>query len=214
MFDAIFGTPNKDKANAQQANLMHNQLALGNQLHNKGTTGKIMKELSIRNYGKQISNQRRQVVQAQSKAFKTAESVARIGATKGRVDEGGGSRTAGRNQNLMLLSQLSKAENFLRYSSGEKSAITKNAALNKFQADNARANEMIGVGVGSKRGITYTKDNNALKFAKLAISVATGDLGGAFGTMSSGGNASLLQAVGGAEGYEPGGLFGGLFDGK
>ena len=89
MFDAIFGTPNKDKANAQQANLMHNQLALGNQLHNKGTTGKIMQELSIRNYGRQISNQRRRVNQAQSKVFKTAESLARIRATAGKVNEGG-----------------------------------------------------------------------------------------------------------------------------
>ena len=199
MFDAIFGTPNKDKANAQQANLMHNQLALGNQLHNKGTTGKIMQELSIRNYGRQISNQRRRVNQAQGKVFKTAESLARIRATAGKVNEGGRSTRFADNQGAMLLSKLSSAENFLRYSSGEQASLAKSAALNKYQSDYSRANEAIGVGIGAKRGITYTKDNNALKFAKLAISVATGDFGGAFGQMdaaSGGGNASLLQAIG------------------
>ena len=196
MFDAIFGTPNKDKANAQQANLMHNQLALGNQLHNKGTTGKIMQELSIRNYGRQISNQRRRVNQAQSKVFKTAESLARIRATAGKVNEGGRSTRFADNQGAMLLSKLSSAENFLRYSSGEQASLAKSAALNKYQSDYSRANEAIGVGIGAKRGITYTKDNNALKFANLAISVATGDFGGAFGQLESGGNASMLQWMG------------------
>ena len=55
LFDSIFGTPNKDKADAQQANIVFNQLAQGNQLHNRGTTGKMMQELGIRNYARNIS---------------------------------------------------------------------------------------------------------------------------------------------------------------
>jgi len=178
LFDSIFGTPNKDAAEAKQANLMHNQLSLGNQLHNKGTTGKIMQELSIQNYGKTLSNMDRAITHAQSKAFKTAESIARVRALRGKVNTGGRSTRFGDNQNKMLLSQLAKAETFLRYSQGEKKGLVQNAALRKYQSDFSKANAMIGVGVGAKRGITYTKDNNALKFAKLAISVATSDFGG------------------------------------
>ena len=178
LFDSIFGTPNEDKASAQQANLAFNQLSLGNQLHNKGTSGKILQELSIRNYGKQISNQRRTVVHAQGTVFKTAESIAKIRATRGSVNEGGRSSRFAKNQTLMLLSKLDKAENLLRYSKGEQAAVQTNIALAKYRSDFARANEMIGIGVGGKRGITYTSDNNALKFAKLAINVGSGDLGG------------------------------------
>ena len=178
LFDSIFGTENEDKASAQQANLAFNQLSLGNQLHNKGTTGKIMQELAIRNYGRQISNQRRRVNQAQGRVFKTAESLARIRATAGKVNEGGRSTRFADNQGAMLLSKLDSAENFLRYSSGEQSSLAGNAALNKRWSDLARGNETIGVGIGAKRGITYTKDNNALKFAKLAINVGSGSFGG------------------------------------
>tara|TARA_R100001082_G_C4301842_1_gene132781 strand:- start:94 stop:699 length:606 start_codon:yes stop_codon:yes gene_type:complete len=178
LFDGIFGTPNQDKASAEQANLVFNQLSLGNQLHNKGTSGKILQELSIRNYGKQISNQRRKVVHAQGTVFKTAESIAKLRATRGSVNEGGRSSRFAKNQTLMLLSQLDKAENLLRYSKGEQAAVQTNIALAKYQSDFARANEMIGIGVGAKRGITYTTDNNALKFAKLAINVGSGNLGG------------------------------------
>ena len=194
LLDSIFGTENADKANAQQANLVFNSLSAGNNLHNKGTSGKIMKELAIMNYRKGVSNQRRKVIHARGAANKTAESAARVGASFAGPT-GGQSRTAGRNQNLKLLSQISKAENFLRYSKGEQTAMAENMALNKLQSDDARGNEMIGVAVPGKRGITYTKDNNALKFAKLAISVGTGNLGGLIPDTATG-DQSVFQFLG------------------
>lgn len=197
--NSIFGTPSKDKAEAQQSNIEFNQLALGNQLHNRGTTGKMMKELGIRNYARNISEKvNRRTALAQGAVFKTAERVARIGATKGFVATGGQSRTAGRNQKLMLLSQLSKAQNLLRYTKGENASAVRNASLLKYQADASRANEMIGIGVGAKRGVTYTDDTagNIMKLGKLAISAATGTPPiGIFGQTKSGENASLLESI-------------------
>ena len=175
MLDKIFGTPNKDAANAKQAQIMYNQLSAGNNLHNKGTSGKIMKELAIMNYRKGISNQRRRVIHARGAVNKTAESVARI---SGPANEGGRSRRFGDNNKLKLLSQMNKAENHLRYAKGEQSAMAENMALNKFRSDDARGNEMIGVGVGAKMGIKYTRQNNVLKAAKLAFNIGTGNLGG------------------------------------
>tara|TARA_R100001463_G_scaffold9658_1_gene28928 strand:+ start:495 stop:1073 length:579 start_codon:yes stop_codon:yes gene_type:complete len=175
MLDSIFGTPNKDAANAKQAQIMYNQYSAGNNLHNRGTSGKIMKELAIMNYRKGISNQRRKVIHARGAVNKTAESVARI---SGPANEGGRSRRFGDNNKLKLLSQMNKAENHLRYAKGEQSAMAENMALNKFRSDDARGNEMIGVGVGAKMGIKYTKQNNVLKAAKLAFDIGTGNLGG------------------------------------
>jgi len=175
MLDSIFGTPNKDAANAKQAQIMYNQYSAGNNLHNRGTSGKIMKELAIMNYRKGISNQRRRVIHARGAVNKTAESVARI---SGPANEGGRSRRFGDNNKLKLLSQMNKAENHLRYAKGEQSAMAENMALNKFRSDDARGNEMIGVGVGAKMGIKYTKQNNVLKAAKLAFDIGTGNLGG------------------------------------
>ena len=175
MLDSIFGTPNKDAANAKQAQIMYNQYSAGNNLHNRGTSGKIMKELAIMNYRKGISNQRRRVIHARGAVNKTAESVARI---SGPANEGGRSRRFGDNTKLKLLSQMNKAENHLRYAKGEQSAMAENMALNKFRSDDARGNEMIGVGVGAKMGIKYTKQNNVLKAAKLAFDIGTGNLGG------------------------------------
>jgi len=182
LFDSIFGTPNKDKAEAEQRNIEFNQLIRGNLLHNRETASRQMKELAIRNYNKRISEGVfNKTIKTQSMAFKTAEQAARIAATKGAVNEGGRSRRYKNNESLMLLSQLSKAENLVRFTKGEQASALSNNALLAYQSDYSRANEMVGVGVGAKRGVTYTKDNNALKFAKLAISVGTGNLGGLLG---------------------------------
>ena len=129
------------------------------------------------NYRKGISNQRRKVIHARGAVNKTAESVARVRA-RGPVNEGGRSRRFGDNNKLMLLSQMNKAENHLRFAKGEQTAMAENMAINKFRSDDARGNEMIGVGVGAKMGIKYTRQNNVLKAAKLAWNIGTGDLGG------------------------------------
>ena len=203
LFDGIFGTPNKDKADAQQRNLMHNQLARGNQLHNLGTSSVKFRNLAIRRYTSKLSNDVFNAnIKAQGKVYKTAEYLEQLKATVGSVYEGGRSRTGkkggGRsNEGLMLLSKYYQAENFKRFTSGERASSIANSSLLELQSNEAKAIAKAGVGIGAKRGITYTKDNNTLKFAKLAISVATGDFGGAFGQTAGGGNASLLQHLGG-----------------
>tara|TARA_Y100001938_G_scaffold144281_1_gene218576 strand:+ start:2795 stop:3448 length:654 start_codon:yes stop_codon:yes gene_type:complete len=208
LFDGIFGTPNKDKANAQQRNLMHNQLARGNQLHNLGTSSVKFRNLAIRKYTSKLSNDVFNAnIKAQGKVYKTTEYLRQLKATSGSVVEAGRSRTGRRgggrsNEGLMLLSKLYQAENLKRFTSGERASAIENSALLELQSNEAKAIAKI-VGVGATPGFTYTKDNNALKFAKLAISVATGDFGGAFGTMEGGGNASLLQAIGGGDKYDP-----------
>jgi len=195
--DAIFGTPNKDKAAAQQANIEHRQLALGNQLHNKGTTSVILRALGIRNYGKALSDAARLSKQAQGAAFKTAESVARVRASKGSVNEGGRSTRYKDNEELMALSQLNKAERLTELAKGEKSSIIAAQALNKYHSDMGKAVAVAGVGVGAKRGYTYTEDNNSLKLLKLGISAATGtppmDIFGI--AKKGGGNASFWQMI-------------------
>ena len=199
LFDGIFGTPNKDKARAQQRNLMHNQLALGNQLHNLGTTSQKFRDLAIRKYSNRLSEGVFNAgIKAQGRVYKTSEYLARLKATSGSVVEGGRSRTGRRgggrsNEGLMLLSKLYQAENLKRFTSGERASALQNSALLELQGNEAKAIAKAGVGVGAKRGITYTKDNNALKFAKLAISVATMDFGGALGQTAGGGDANVFQ---------------------
>ena len=199
LFDGIFGTPNKDKANAQQRNLMHNQLALGNQLHNLGTTSQKFRDLAIRKYSNRLSEGVFNAgIKAQGRVYKTSEYLARLKATSGSVVEGGRSRTGkkggGRsNEGLMLLSKIYQAENLKRFTSGERASALQNSALLELQSNEAKAIAKAGVGVGAKRGITYTKDNNTLKFAKLAISVATMDFGGALGQTAGGGDANVFQ---------------------
>ena len=199
LFDGIFGTPNKDKARAQQRNLMHNQLALGNQLHNLGTTSQKFRDLAIRKYSNRLSEGVFNAgIKAQGRVYKTSEYLARLKATSGSVVEGGRSRTGRRgggrsNEGLMLLSKLYQAENLKRFTSGERASALQNSALLELQSNEAKAIAKAGVGVGAKRGITYTKDNNALKFAKLAISVATMDFGGALGQTAGGGDANVFQ---------------------
>ena len=199
LFDGIFGTPNKDKARAQQRNLMHNQLALGNQLHNLGTTSQKFRDLAIRKYSNRLSEGVFNAgIKAQGRVYKTSEYLARLKATSGSVVEGGRSRTGRRgggrsNEGLMLLSKLYQAENLKRFTSGERASALQNSALLELQGNKAKAIAKAGVGVGAKRGITYTKDNNALKFAKLAISVATMDFGGALGQTAGGGDANVFQ---------------------
>tara|TARA_B100001250_G_scaffold288742_1_gene250480 strand:+ start:1635 stop:2294 length:660 start_codon:yes stop_codon:yes gene_type:complete len=204
LFDSIFGTPNKDKADAAQKDIEHSQRSRGNQLHNIETVSKQYKELAIRKHAKRYSeNVYNAGIKAQGRVFKTAEHLARIKATGGSVAEGGRSRTGkkggGRsNEGLMLLSKLYQAENLKRFTSGERSSALQNSALLELQSNQAKAIAKVGPGVGAKRGVTYVKDNNALKFAQLAISVATGDFGGAFGSLGAGGgNASMLQWMGG-----------------
>jgi hypothetical protein len=204
LFDGIFGTPNKDKADAQQRNLTHNQLAQGNQLHNLGTSSSKFRDLAIRRYSNKLSEGVFNAgIKAQGRVYKTSEYLARLKATSGSVVEGGRSKTGRRgggrsNEGLMLLSKMYQAENLKRFTSGERASALQNSALLELQGNEAKAIAKAGVGVGAKRGITYTKDNNTLKFAKLAISVATGDFGGAFGSLADGGgNASMLQWMGG-----------------
>ena len=192
LFDSIFGTPEEDKAAAAQSNIEFTQRAHGNLLHNKETTSEQMKELAIRNYGKRISEGVfNKSIKTQGMAFKTAENVARLAATKGSVNEGGRSRRYKDNQGLMLLSQLSKADNLVRFTKGEGASALSNNALLAYQSDYSRAAELIGPGVGAKRGVTYTKDNNALKFAKLAINVGSGNLGGLLGD-----NTTVFKEIG------------------
>lgn len=179
LFSSIFGTPNKDKADAEQRNIEFSQFAKGNLLHNKETTSEQMKELAIRNYGKTISRDIfNRSIKAQGASFKTSLNVARIAATKGAVNEGGRSRRYKDNQSLMLLSQLSKAENLVRFTKGEGASAIANNALLKYQSDYSRANEMVGVGVGAKLGVRYTKDNPLRQAGKMALSIGSGNLGG------------------------------------
>ena len=200
LFDGIFGTPNKDKADAQQRNLMHNQLARGNQLHNLGTSSSKFRDLAIRRYSNKLSEGVFNAgIKAQGRVYKTSEYLARLKATSGSVVEGGRSRTGRRgggrsNEGLMLLSKMYQAENLKRFTSGERASAYENTALLELTSNRAKAIAKAGVGIGAKRGITYTKDNNTLKFAKLAISVATGDFGGAFGAVG-GENINLLQQI-------------------
>ena len=199
--NSIFGTPNRDKAMAQQGAIMHDYYGRLARSQNYGTTGKIMQELAIRNHGKAIDRQNRKAIHAQNQYYKTTESGAILGATKVFVPIGGQSRTAGRNQDLMLLSQLDKAEDVVRYTKGEGASLNANAALQQFQSDFGKANATIAKGMsGARRGVTYTDDTagNIMKLGKLAISAATGTPPiGMFGQFSGegGGNASFWQMM-------------------
>jgi len=199
--NSIFGTPQKDAAMAKQGAITHDYY--GRLAASKGyeTTGKIMEELAIRNYGMALDRQNRKAIHAQNQYYKTTESVAKLGATKGRVNEGGGSTTAGRNQDLMLLSQLDKAEDIVRYTKGEGASLNSIGALRQFQSDAGKAIAYSSKGLsGSRMGVTWTDETagNMFKLGKLAISAATGTPPvGMFGQFSGegGGNASFLQML-------------------
>ena len=200
LFDGLFGTPQKDMAEEKQKALYQQQLLEGNKLHNNETASKQYQELAIRKYSKRLSEGvLRAGIKAQGRVYKTSEYLARLKGTRGSVVEGGRSRTSrkggGRsNEGLMLLSKLYQAENLKRFTSGERASALQNSALLELQHNRAQAIAKVGIGVSAKRGISYVKDNNTLKFAKLAISVATGDFGGAFGAVG-GENINLFQQL-------------------
>lgn len=200
--NSIFGTPNKDKAERQQGAIWHDYL--GRLARSKGyeTTGKIMNELAIRNHGAALDRQNRKAIHAQNQYYKTTESVTKLGATKAFVPTGGQSRTAGRNQDLMLLSQLDKAEDVVRYTKGEGASLNSIAALRQFQSDASKAIAYRRKGLSSSRmGVTYTDDTarNVMKLGELAISAATGtppmSMFGTATDAAGGGNASFLQML-------------------
>ena len=201
LFDSIFGTPNKDKADAEQRTLMHNQLARGNHLHNLGTKSIKLQELAIRKYAGRLSEGVVNAsIKAQGKANKVSEYLTKLQASSGSVNEGGRSRTAkaggGRsNERLMKLSKLYEAENIVRFTKGERAAALTNSARLELQGLQGKAIAAGGIGVGARRGITYTKDNNALKFAKLAISIGSGNLGGLIAD-KDGNEVSVFQKLG------------------
>jgi len=199
--NSIFGTPEKDKAMEQQRAIHFDYLGRKANSDNLGTTGKIMQELAIRNRGMAIDRHNRKAIHAQNQYYKTTESVAKVGAAKGFVREQGQSKTAGRNQDLMLLSQLDKAEDVVRYTKGEGASLASINALRQYQSDYSKANAVIAKGMsGARRGVTYTDETagNTLRLAKLAINAATGtppmDLFGQF-SGEGGGNASFLQML-------------------
>ena len=199
--NSIFGTPQKDAANEKQKSLVHDQLNRGNDLHNRGTTSVILRALGIRNYGKALSDAARLATKAQGAAFKTAESLARVQAAKGSVNEGGRSSRYKKNEDYMVLSQLNKAERLTELAKGEKSSIIATQALNKYHADMGKAVATAGVGISARRGITYTDDTagNVMKLGKLAIAAATGtppmDIFGTATPDAGGGNASFWQMI-------------------
>mgnify|MGYP003136168053 CR=1 FL=1 len=203
--NSIFGTPNKDKAEAEQANIWSDYLGRLAKSNNLGTKATILEELSIRNHGTAISNDNRRAIHAQNQYYKSAESVAKLaGETYDKGVSGGSenvSRTKGRKQNLMLLSQLDKAEDVVRYTKGEGAAMASNAALNNYWKNFGEAQQVRAQGLSAaRRGVTYTDDTagNMMKLGKLAISAATGTPPiGMFGEFSgeAGGNASLWQML-------------------
>ena len=95
----------------------------------------------------------------------------------------------------MKLSKLYEAENIVRFTKGERAAALTNSARLELQGLQGKAIAAGGVGVGARRGITYTKDNNALKFAKLAISIGSGNLGGLIAD-KDGNEVSVFQKLG------------------
>ena len=212
MLDKLFGTPNKDAAMAKLAQLKFSHYSKVNAAANDGTTAQKEKVYAKHNaqkfYSEKVFNAKLKI---QGKVLKGKEDMARRLATSSKVNEGGRSRRFGDNLGLMAASKISQLENMSRMVGGEAASANSNTGAIMLRNDLAKANSKIRT-VSATPGFKYTADNNMLKAVKLAASVATGDFGGAFGTLGkdgTGGNASMLQWIGGksqTRGWLAGGL--------
>jgi len=199
MLDSIFGTPNKDTAMAKLSQLKFSHFSNVNKAANDSTTAQKEKVYAKHNaqkfYSEKVFNAKLKI---QGKVLKGKEDMARRLFTSTKVNEGGRSRRFGDNLSLMAASKISQLENMSRFVGGELASANINTGAIILRNDLAKANTKIRT-VAATPGFKYTKDNNMLKAVKLAASVATGDFGGAFGTLGAdgtGGNASMLQWMG------------------
>ena len=214
LLDNIFGTPNKNEAEAKQMQIELEQQARANQLFNKGTSSDIAQDLAITNYSKRLGNIQRERERARGNKFLSAEYIARRKA-RTVTAEGGRSTTAGRNTSLALLSSLAKAQAAERFTNTEQASLKLNEAVANMQHDMSRAIELGGTTIAGRAGVSYKKDQNWLKAAKLGLTIASaGQTAGLFGTMSAGGaNAGIFDAIFNSKGIKAGsgGLGGGKF---
>ena len=198
VLNAIFGTPNRDAARYKQQQIEFASLSAGNDLHNKGTSAlkakAHAKHLAQKFYSEKVFNAKLKI---QGKVFKGSEDMARRLYSSSKVNEGNRSTRFGDTQSLMAFSKISQLENMARFVGGEGASGNINTNAIQLSHNLAKASATGGVGVSARMGAQWTKDNNLLKAVKLAASVATGDLGGAFGQLKSGGNANMLQWMGG-----------------
>ena len=204
VLNAIFGTPNKDMAGAEQGKIMFASLSAGNAGHNSETQTTILKELAQNNHLLSLSNIGRKIKAAQSATFKNAENVARFAALRIKVPTGEGSVTAERgrtNISVGLLGKLAQATATELHTTGEGASRAGHIAYQKALHQYSDAVGKSYQGTAAKLGHTYVKDNNALKAFNLVTKLAGagGDLG-VFGQYGEGsklgtGNVSAWDAI-------------------
>tara|TARA_R100000742_G_C4242010_1_gene61544 strand:- start:143 stop:772 length:630 start_codon:yes stop_codon:yes gene_type:complete len=193
---ALFPDHAARKARLQQSQIMFNQLSLGNKFHNKEAESEKAKDhawdLFNKNYSENVFNAKLQI---QGKVFKGQEDMARRLATSSKVNEGGRSKRYGDNIGLMAASKISQLEHMAHKVGGEMASANIYSGAIQLRSRLAKTN--VGPGVPAKMGVTYTPRNQFLSAVKLAAQIGTGDFGGAFGELESGGNASMFQWMGG-----------------
>jgi len=167
-------TPNKDAAMIKAAQQEREQMIKGNHLHNMGTIGKKMQELSIGNLIKRQSNIRRQQKAAKAATNLANERATQLGSQLIQGDTGEGSTMKGRNALLKVASINKKAELNERHVGTELASAAHNDAILKFQDSMSRANEKIGIGVAATEGVTYTSDKSKWQSAlEIGVQAAT-----------------------------------------
>lgn len=198
---ALFPDHAARNARIKQNQIMFNQLSIGNKFHNTEVEGEKAKDhawmLHQKKYSEDVFNAKLQI---QGKVNKAYEDMARRLATASKVNEGGRSRRYGDNIGLMAASKISQLENMARKVNGPIASANINSGAIQLASRLGKIHSRVGIGVGAKQGVTYTKRNQFLSAVKLAAQIGTGDWGGAFGTLGpdgTGGNASMFQWMSG-----------------
>ncbi len=178
----------------------------GLKFFNKETQLERAQNRNVIGYSRDLSDAYATALAAQGKGRKQLENAARrYFRSKGTVNEGGRSRTFGVANYQGLLAAQSEVEGVLDNVLGRNMAYAREGARRKFQVQNARAREALGIPASYGAPVMLSPTNRlggALQIASQVASIASGfsGLGLGFGASSA---ATASAGLGGGLGMSP-----------
>ena len=208
----FLGTPNKDKADIQQAQIEARYRDDVNKFAMKGVASDIASAAAQNKLQLDLSKIFNNKIRATGQHLLNAERIAKMKATAGPTGEAGRSTSAGKNARLKLLGALAQSEEKQRFSHGEGAWSDIDQAMRSYAVNDVAAKAKGGIGVGGKFGVRYESDlpGQLMKAGKIAMMIGSaGSAAGVFGATASGANATMFDAIFNKAGIKGPGTFSG-----
>ena len=211
--DANAGLRAQQRQQAREKDAIFAQEKL--KFYNKETQLERAQNRNVIGFSRDRSDAYAKALAAQGKGRKQLENAARrYFRSKGTVNEGGRSRTFGVANYQGLLAAQSEVEGVLDNVLGRNMAYAREGARRKFQVQNARAREALGIPASYGAPVMLSPTNRlggALQIASQVASIASGFGGFGLGFGSAASAAPVVSGIGPvASGSAYAGMLGGL----